>query len=72
MAQEVLKDSGIRLFFEIGLDEKGEPIVKSKTYNNVRNEATGEQIFQAAQALASLSTYPLVSLERNNSFDVIA
>lgn len=72
MAQEMLKDCGIRLFFETGLDEKGEPIVKSKTYNNVRKEATGEQIYQAAQALVGLSTYPLISLERNNSLDIIA
>ncbi|WP_318503744.1 DUF1659 domain-containing protein [Bacillus sp. T3] len=72
MAQEMLKDTGIRLFFETGLDGNGEPIIKSKSFNNVRKEATVEQIYQASQAIASLSSYPLISLERNNSLDVIA
>lgn len=72
MAQEMLKDTGIRLFFETGLDGNGEPIIKSKSFNNVRKEATVEQIYQASQAIASLSAYPLISLERNNSLDVIA
>lgn len=72
MAQEMLKDTGIRLFFETGLDGNGEPIIKSKSFNNVRKEATVEQIYQASQAVASLSAYPLISLERNNSLDVIA
>jgi hypothetical protein len=72
MAQGMLKDTQIRLMFETGLDENGEPVVKAKTFNNIKKEATVDQIYQAAQAIAGLSAYPLVAVERNDSFDIIA
>lgn len=71
MAQEMLKDTQLRLIFETGLNEKGEPIYKAKTFNNVKKEATVEHLYQVALAISSLCSYPLASVERNNSFDVI-
>lgn len=71
MAMAMLKDSNIRLMFETGLDEKGEPIFKGKTYSNVRKEATADQVQQAALALGGLSANLLSSVERNDSFDII-
>ncbi|PLR94111.1 DUF1659 domain-containing protein [Bacillus sp. T33-2] len=71
MAQAMLKDSSIRLLFETGMDEKGEPIFKGKTYNNVKKEATPDQVQQAAQALAGLCGYPLSVVERTDNFDII-
>lgn len=72
MAQGMLKETQMRLHFETGLDEKGNPIVKTKTFNTVKKEATVEQIYQASQALAGLCDYPLLGVERNDSFDIIA
>ena len=72
MAQGTLKDTQMRLLFETGLNEKGEPVLKAKTFNNVRKEATVDQIYQAAIALSELCAYTLNSVERNDSFDVIA
>lgn len=71
MAMAMLKDSNIRLMFETGMDEKGEPIFKGKTYSNVRKEATADQVQQAALALGGLSANLLSSVERNDSFDII-
>jgi hypothetical protein len=71
MAQAILKESSIRLTFETGMNEKGEPIFKGKTYSNIRKEATVAQIDQAAQALGGLSANLLSSVERNDSFDII-
>ncbi|WP_147534252.1 DUF1659 domain-containing protein [Bacillus marasmi] len=72
MAQEMLKSTQLRLIFETGLNDKGEPIFKTKSFNNVKKEAEAEQIYQVAQAISTLCTHPLVTVERNNSFDVIA
>ena len=71
MAMAILKDSNMRLMFEAGVDEKGEPIFKAKTYRYVRKEATADQVQQAAVALGGLSTNLLSSVERNDSFDII-
>ncbi|WP_174727985.1 DUF1659 domain-containing protein [Mesobacillus harenae] len=71
MAQAMIKSTNLRMFFEIGLDEKGQPIYKAKTYSNVKREATADQFHQAATALAGLSSYQLGSIERNDSFDII-
>ena len=35
MAQAIMTDSKLRVSYETGLNEKGEPIFKSKTYANV-------------------------------------
>ncbi|WLR54478.1 DUF1659 domain-containing protein [Mesobacillus subterraneus] len=71
MAMAMLKDSNIRLMFEAGVDEKGEPIFKGKTYRYLRKEATADQVQQAAVALGGLSANLLSSVERNDSFDII-
>lgn len=67
----MLKDSQLRLVFEVGVSESGDPIFKGKTFNNLKKEATFEQIYQAALALSQLSAYPLSAVERNDSFDII-
>ncbi|MBY0099407.1 DUF1659 domain-containing protein [Mesobacillus maritimus] len=71
MAQAMLKDSRITLMFETGLNEKGEPIFKGKSYANVRKEATADQLHQAATALGGLCAYPLSSVERTDNYDLI-
>jgi hypothetical protein len=71
MAMAMLKGSNIRLMFETGIDEKGEPVFKGKTYSNVKKEATADQVQQAALALGGLSANTLSSVERNDSFDII-
>lgn len=70
MAQAMMKDSKITLVFETGMNEKGEAIFKAKSYANVRKEATATQVHQAASALAGLSAYPIVSVERTDNFDI--
>ena len=72
MAQGMLKESQLRLIFEVGVTEQGDPIFKGKNYNNLKREATTDQVHQAAMALAQLCDYPLSSVERNDSSDIIA
>jgi hypothetical protein len=71
MAQAVMTSSKLRISYETGLNEKGQPVFKAKTYANVVEEATADQLQQVGQALASLSNYPLSGIERNDSFELI-
>jgi hypothetical protein len=72
MAQATLVDSNLRLVFEVGVNEKGEPVLKNKMYSNLKHEATTDQIFQTAQALSALSQAPLYTVERSDRFDIMA
>ncbi|WP_442596458.1 DUF1659 domain-containing protein [Neobacillus sp. D3-1R] len=72
MAQAMLVESNLRLFFETGMNEKGEPIYKAKTFNNVKKEATVDQLFQVAQAIGTLSNDPINTVERSDRHDIMA
>ena len=70
MASSQVVNTNIRLLFEVGQDPSGEPIFKARNYNNVKTSATNDQIYQAAQAIASLTNYPLFTIERVNIEEV--
>ncbi|MCV9884779.1 DUF1659 domain-containing protein [Metabacillus halosaccharovorans] len=67
MASQVILDSQLSLVFDMGMDEDGKVILKRKNYNNVKTTATPDELLQVAQALASLQTETLSSIERNDS-----
>ncbi|WP_059170300.1 DUF1659 domain-containing protein [Bacillus sp. FJAT-27445] len=71
MAQAMLADSKLRLVFETGIDEKGKPIYKSKMFNNLKTEATPNQMFQAASAIAALCADTLNVVERNDRMEIL-
>jgi len=51
MAQALLEGTKLRMVFETGVDEEGNPILRAKTFSNVKSGATTDQLFQAAQAI---------------------
>ncbi|MBD1383283.1 DUF1659 domain-containing protein [Metabacillus arenae] len=67
MAQAVIKSSQLRLAYDLGVDGEGKQLVKTKNYNNVDTAATPDQLHTVAQAIASLQTYPIYEIERNDS-----
>lgn len=72
MAQALLEGTKLRLVFETGVDGEGNPILKSKTFSNVKKEATVDQLFQAAQAITALCNDTLNKVERNDSTEILA
>ncbi|MDP4105685.1 MAG: DUF1659 domain-containing protein [Bacillota bacterium] len=72
MAVANLYETKLRMTFETGMDEKGKPIYKAKTLNNIKKEATTDQLFQVAQALSVLSNDSLFKIERNDTTDITA
>jgi hypothetical protein len=72
MAQAMLAETKLRLVFEVGMDEKGAPILKAKTLNNIKKEATANQLYQVAQALSVLCKDTLNSVERADNTEILA
>ncbi|MDQ0269823.1 DUF1659 domain-containing protein [Cytobacillus purgationiresistens] len=71
MAQAILLDSKLRLTFVAGLNDKGEPMFKVKTFGNIKSEASSEQLYQFSTAFENLCADQLVSIQRNDSFNII-
>ncbi|MFS0612981.1 DUF1659 domain-containing protein [Lederbergia ruris] len=70
MAQEILEASKMKLVFDYGLDEDNKPIYKTKTFNRIRLQASADQLYQAADAIGSLSVQPLWNIERNDTYQI--
>lgn len=57
-------DSKLKLQLDGGLNEKGNPVVKSKTFSKVKTDAVNDNIFSVAQSLAGLQDMPLIGIKR--------
>lgn len=71
MAQATFLETVVKLNFQTGMKENGEAIYTSKALRNIKDSATPEAIMQVAEALASLVSFPLESVIKNDSFDVV-
>lgn len=73
MALATMTNSQLRLIFHEGNDlETGDPIYKTKSFNNVKTNATADQLFEVAQALTSLQELPLSSVERRDNSEIMS
>ena len=54
---------------QTGLTPTGSPILSSRSIN-VKAAATDQDIFDVATAMQALSDYPLISVKRENHFDL--
>ncbi|WP_345240715.1 DUF1659 domain-containing protein [Pontibacillus salipaludis] len=59
--------SQLQIVLEDGLDEKGNMTFKNKNFNNVKTEATADQLFAVANVLHPLQQRKLSGIERNDS-----
>ncbi|WP_026771854.1 DUF1659 domain-containing protein [Sediminibacillus sp. JSM 1682029] len=72
MADMQKVDSRLQLVFQDGVDgESGEPILKNKTFNNVKTAVTADQLLVVSTALADLQQRELYSIKRNDSSLII-
>lgn len=71
MAQALWNEASLKLAFLNGMKENGDPNLVIKTFRNLNETATPKQIYAAAQGLASLVTYSLYSVERNDISEIV-
>lgn len=60
----VVRESKLKLEFDGGLNEKGNPIVKSKTYSKIKTDAANDNLFSVATSLVGLQEMPLIGIKR--------
>ncbi|NLX63035.1 MAG: DUF1659 domain-containing protein [Tissierellia bacterium] len=71
MAVVDVKDN-VRLKIELdGGLEGNRQIIKSKTFNKVKTDATSEDLFHAAQALSSLQNLPVYKIKRLEEIELV-
>lgn len=68
MAEAHLMSARLRIVYDYGLDEDNKPIYKSKTFHNVNQYATADELYLAAHAIGSLKSEPIWSIEKNEMF----
>ncbi|WP_406946105.1 DUF1659 domain-containing protein [Halobacillus sp. SY10] len=67
MAVNTLKvDSRLQLVFSTGTDEDGNMILKRKSFNNIKTDATDEQMHEVSVALSPLQQHILVDIARDD------
>jgi len=62
-------DSIMVLEVQTGLNTAGAPILSSRSIN-VKAATTDQDIFDVGTAMQALSDYPLISVKRENHFDL--
>lgn len=62
--QRVPEGSRLQISLQTGTDEAGKPVISAKSFANVKPDALDQDVFDVAQALASLQIYPVVAVRR--------
>ena len=66
------KDSILVVSYQAGLTPTGSPLIRQRSFPNVKADALDQDVFDVANALYSLQQYPLTGVRRDNRFDLEA
>lgn len=56
--------------YQIGMTAEGSPVLRQKTFSGLKLDVSNEDLYEAAATLFALLEYPLISVSRNNRFDL--
>jgi hypothetical protein len=59
--------SSLKIKYDCGTDDEGAQVTKSKTYSNVKNDVSAEDLYEVASALANLSVYTATGVTKIDS-----
>ncbi len=68
----VAKGSVLVVTYQTGLNASGAPILRQRSLVNVKAAALDQDVFDVAQALYGLQQYPVITVRRDNRFDIEA
>lgn len=61
--KELKNPSSLKLKFDCGLDDStGKTKVKSKTFSNIKHDASADNVYQVGEAIASLQNHDLLEV----------
>jgi len=58
--------SRLSLTLQVGADESGNPVFRTRSYSGVKPSATDQDVFDTAKALAGLQAHPVEEISRVN------
>ncbi|WP_027364984.1 DUF1659 domain-containing protein [Desulfotruncus alcoholivorax] len=61
---KVIVGTTLRMQFQTGVDENGDPVYTTRSLNNVKDTAPDQDIYDVALALSQLQEYTLTSVMR--------
>lgn len=64
MATIDFKSAAGRISFQTGMTDDGKLLRKSKTYQNIAKDVEVDNFYKGLEALASLSAYTVIEIER--------
>ena len=65
MAIQTKNPSGLKLRFDCGINDlTGKTKVKTKTYSNIRPEASVDNLFEVGSVIANLQKYDLLEIAK--------
>ena len=71
MAVADLTQSTLQLIFQDGTDpDSGNPVFKTKSFNNVKPNATAEQLYAVAVTFEGLQQRPLFTVNRRDNSEI--
>ncbi|OLO38065.1 hypothetical protein BTR23_11755 [Alkalihalophilus pseudofirmus] len=70
--ENMLTNSRLVIVFETGINQIGEPILKTKSFNNIKMGTTNEQLKAVADALTPLQGWTPYKVERSNTYNLEA
>ncbi len=67
MATKIPYNSRLSLIFQMGTDpDSGAPVLKTKSFSNVKHDATDDDVYAVATGLANLQKHPLYEVQRTD------
>jgi len=66
----IAQDSKLKIQLDAGVDEKGNPKTKSKTFSKIKSTAVNEDVYDVANSLAGLQELSLMSVRRIDEIEI--
>lgn len=63
--------SRLRIRYEVGLDDEGNPRYSTRTYSGVKPAAADQDAYDIAVVISGLQVYPMVSVTRVNEAELV-
>lgn len=64
---EIKNPSSLKMRFDCGLGENGRTIVKSRTYSNLKHDAKAIDVYNIADAMASLQQHSVLEIVKQDN-----
>ena len=69
--QKISGHSRVQLRLQIGTDDNGNPIYRTRTYSNIKEDRSDEDVFEIANTLGGLQEHPINNIIRVDQAELV-